>query len=69
MMRVTGGVLESISIIPNDSGFIDHRHDQSLFSLLRKKYGTISIPDETYSENWSDSNIKNKPIHATRKSG
>ena len=27
------------SILPNDSGFIEHRHDQSIFSLLMKKHG------------------------------
>lgn len=32
----------------NANGFIDHRHDQSNFSLLCKKYGSITIPDETY---------------------
>jgi len=28
--------------------FIDHRHDQSIISLLSKKHGYSSIPDETY---------------------
>lgn len=28
--------------------FVDHRHDQSVYSLLAKRRGTISIPDETY---------------------
>lgn len=28
--------------------FIDHRHDQSIFSVLVKKYGSIKIPDETF---------------------
>ena len=31
------------SIQPNDPSFIDHRHDQSIFSLLRKKYGVLII--------------------------
>lgn len=30
------------------SNFIDHRHDQSIFSVLRKKYDLITIEDETY---------------------
>jgi len=30
------------------NGFIDHRHDQSIFSVIRKKYGTELLPDETY---------------------
>jgi hypothetical protein len=36
------------STIPNDSIFVDHRHDQSCWSLLFKKYKRFSIPDETY---------------------
>ena len=28
--------------------FIDHRHDQSVFSILRKTYQSEIIPDETY---------------------
>ena len=30
------------------AAFIDHRHDQSIFSIIRKKFGSIVIPDETY---------------------
>ena len=47
--------------------FIDHRHDQSIFSLLVKKYGSIKIPDETYfAPNWI-LNGNNYPIWAVRK--
>lgn len=28
-------------------GFIDHRHDQSIFSVIRKTYGANIIPNET----------------------
>ena len=31
-----------------DSAFIDHRHDQSVFSIIRKKFGSMVMPDETY---------------------
>ena len=31
-----------------DIGFLDHRHDQSMLSILRKQYGSILIPDETW---------------------
>lgn len=31
--------------LPNDSSFIAHRHDQSLFSLLFKKNGYVPLPD------------------------
>lgn len=45
--------------------FIDHRHDQSIYSLLVKKYGTISIPDETYfGSDWGEGNAF--PFLATR---
>ena len=45
--------------------FQDHRHDQSIYSLLVKKYGSIKIPDETYfAPDWS--NGKYYPFWATR---
>jgi len=54
------------SIIPNVPEFIDNRHDQSIFSLLRKKNGTEILGDETYFyPNW-DSCGKNYPIWAKR---
>jgi hypothetical protein len=39
---------DSPSRVPEDPEFREHRHDQSVFSLLRKKEGSIVIPDETY---------------------
>ena len=30
------------------SEFKDNRHDQSILSLVRKKHGSIVLPDETY---------------------
>jgi len=54
---------DSPSIVPNSFDFIDHRHDQSIFSLIRKKYGTILLEDETWtSPNWDPS----MPIWASR---
>lgn len=48
--------------------FRDHRHDQSIFSILRKQYGSIVIPDETYNgdnaPNWNA--LKHIPILSTR---
>jgi hypothetical protein len=45
--------------------FIDHRHDQSIFSLLVKKYGSIKIADETYfSPDWTRG--EKFPFWATR---
>ena len=49
-----------------DKLFIDHRHDQSIFSLLVKQFGSIKIPDETYFEpHWIEKG-KNYPFWATR---
>ena len=58
---------DSNSILKNDISFIEHRHDQSIFSLLRKKYGTEIIKDETYFTNFKNSNAINFPIWATRR--
>ena len=46
--------------------FIDHRHDQSIYSILVNKYGSIKLIDETYFHpNW-EINGKNYPIWAKR---
>ena len=45
---------DSPSLVPNDPTFIEHRHDQSLFSILRKCNGdkVFVIPrDETWRGN------------------
>ena len=35
--------------------FKDNRHDQSILSVVRNKYGSCIIPDETFtSKNWSE---------------
>jgi len=53
---------------PNDSTFREHRHDQSVFSLLRKEFAKTHpmkvYPDVTYFENWNAH--KDEPFHATR---
>jgi hypothetical protein len=58
---------DSPSSIPNDPTFIENRHDQSLFSVIRKLHGTErSAFDETYFENdWENSGI-NYPFWAVR---
>lgn len=35
------------SAAPNAPHFVEHRHDQSIFSLLCKREGVLCIPDET----------------------
>ena len=52
------------SQIPNDPTFCEHRHDQSIWSILRKKHGTLAIADETWFQNWTDG--ANIPILAKR---
>lgn len=44
--------------------FIENRHDQSIYSVIVKKYGSIKIPDETWFNDWNDGN--NIPILAKR---
>lgn len=39
---------DSQSDLPNSKIFQEHRHDQSIFSLLRKKYGTYIISEGGY---------------------
>lgn len=54
------------SLEKNDETFIEHRHDQSVFSLMCKKYKAFLIDDETYWEpNWNSFG-KNYPIWVTR---
>lgn len=36
----------TLSQSPNEEGFVEHRHDQSVLSLLLKRYGTSVIPLE-----------------------
>jgi hypothetical protein len=60
------------SILKNDSSFKEHRHDQSVFSLLRYKYGTdiigINLKYGPEGETtYSCYNTSNNPIHANRK--
>ena len=47
------------SRIPNESYFVEHRHDQSILSALIKRDGATIIPVETYwSPNWIESGSK-----------
>lgn len=49
-------------------GFIDHRHDQSVFSVIRKTYGANIFPDETYYTDFIRDGA-NAPFWATRLKG
>ena len=61
---------DSPSTKQNHDMFKEHRHDQSVFSLLIKKYGNFCVvDDETYwSPNWNIDG-KDYPIWAVRNSG
>jgi len=52
-------------IIPQHPGFIDHRHDQSIFSIIRKTYGTNLIEDETYFDDFAIGG-RDYPLWATQ---
>jgi len=45
----------SESIIPNDKEYVATRCDQSIWSIIRKKYGSEILEDETYrNPNWDE---------------
>jgi hypothetical protein len=54
---------DSPSFLPNHESFCQHRHDQSVFSLLRNKFGT-EILDTCQENNCGD---EEKPIWTSRK--
>ena len=63
--------LASIPHLINDdvgieiNSFVAHRHDQSIYSLLVKKYGSVKIDDETFfAPNWKEGG--SFPFWATR---
>ena len=61
---------DTSSTIANDPEFKDHRHDQSVFSLIRKKEGCFTINDETYpslTHNWNEETVRYTPVLATRR--
>ena len=59
---------DSPSILPNHPSFSEHRHDQSIWSLLRKTYGCVIVEtDETWFPDFH--NHMDTPIHAIRRSG
>ena len=46
--------------------FTDNRHDQSILSIIRKKYKSIIINDETYFKDFNEKNALKYPFWATR---
>lgn len=55
------------SLKPNKEGFIEHRHDQSIFSVLVKSYTHVVIPwQETQVNDGNWEKLANFPIQARR---
>jgi hypothetical protein len=57
---------DSFSKLPNNPSFHEHRHDQSVFSILMVKYGGVELPvEEIFTEgDWEL--MRDFPIWATR---
>jgi hypothetical protein len=59
---------DSPSTEPNYPGFREHRHDQSIFSLLAKcETEKINLLERVWANDFSHPDMKNYPIWATRK--
>ncbi len=54
------------SVIANDIHFKAHRNDQSIFSIIRKQYGTILLADETWKVSANNQWDENYPLQARR---
>jgi len=48
------------------SGFRENRHEQSLFSLLRKIHGSVVLDDESWMQPLGEGESLNYPFWATR---
>lgn len=57
---------DSPSNLRNDDSFVENRHDQSVFSLLRKKYGSCILKDETFFDDFYNNESKKYPFFAKR---
>ena len=55
---------DSPSPIPNDLSFIENRHDQSIWSMLNKKYGMVNFDDIDFPHKGVEP--KKHPIVVTR---
>jgi hypothetical protein len=59
-------ISDAPSAILNDPAFVEHRHDQSLFSLLAKLRGAVVIDDEI---SFDDDQARDFPFHSSRLRG
>lgn len=55
---------DSPSLVPNDECFIENRHDQSIWSILNKKYNMINFDGIDFPN--KSTNLAQHPIIATR---
>lgn len=60
-------VTDHYNKIEQHSEFIDNRHDQSILSVIRKKYGSIILTDETWFKPFGNNESIKYPFWATRK--
>lgn len=60
-------IRDVVSRVYEDQRFIEHRHDQSVFSCLVKRNGSRGFPDETYFYPKWNRNGKSFPFWTTRK--
>lgn len=60
-------ITDKRSTVPNKEGFKEHRHDQSMFSVLVKTYPHVEIPwQETQVDDDDWSKLADNPIQARR---
>lgn len=58
---------DSPSVLENSKSFVEHRHDQSVFSVLAKLHGCVAIQcQETYPQNGDWTSMGQFPIWAMR---
>ena len=60
-------IRDVVSRVGEDQRFIEHRHDQSVFSCLVKRNGSPNFPDETYFYPKWNRDGDNYPFWTTRK--
>lgn len=59
-------ITDTYNKISQSPVFVDHRHDQSILSIVRKIHGSVVVPDETYFVPFGSNISLNFPIWATR---
>jgi hypothetical protein len=57
---------DSPSVLPNASSFCEHRHDQSIFSILFRQLNLKPVPDETFFPGRWDTEGSGYPIWSPR---